>query len=85
MDLKPTKKKIAYSLMISFFISLGFFVSNATAGKSAGSLRLSPEEFHLIYVIPIISFLLTYFFVCWLVSHKVKAAMAEPIKWTSKK
>ena len=77
MDLKPTKKKIIHSLMISIFISLGFFISNATASKSAGSGYLSPEEFHLIYVVPMLSFLFAYFFVSWLVSHNLKVNLAK--------
>ncbi len=77
MDLKPTKQKMMYSLMTSLFISLGFFISNATANKSAGSGYLSPEEFHLIYVVPILSFLFSYFFISWLVSHNLKVNLAK--------
>lgn len=68
MDLKPTSKKIGYALILSVFTSLLSFGLYAEISEKplTGNL-LSPEEFHLVYIVPILSFLASYFIVCWFV------------------
>ena len=76
MDLRPTKKRIIYSLLISLPISLIFFVFYFEVNKKnyLGPL-LSPEGFNLVYIAPIIAFLTSYFFVSWLILHKEKTPL----------
>lgn len=79
IDLRPTKKKIFYSLIISTLISIVFFVFQPIIKKSAIEY-MAPEEFHFYYLIPILSFLITYFFVCWFITHKSDRNTLEQIK-----
>lgn len=81
MDLKPTSKKIGYALILSVFISLLLFGLYAEISEKplTGNL-LSPEEFHLIYIIPILSFLASYFTVCWLVLRGADKPLIKQIK-----
>lgn len=80
MDLKPTNKKIGYALILSVFISLLFFSVYAKNKKPLEGVLLSPGEFHLIYVVPILSFLASYFAVCWFVFRDVDKPLIKQLK-----
>ncbi len=81
MDLKPTSKKIGYALMLSVFTSLLFFgfYSEISEKSPIGGL-LSPEGFHLVYIVPILSFLASYFIVCWLVFRGADKPLIKQVK-----
>jgi len=81
MDLKPTKKRVVYSFMLSIFIAIFFFGFYAKINRipSAADL-LAPEDFHLIYVIPILSFLASYFTVCWFIIHNSEKKTIKQLK-----
>lgn len=81
MDLRPTRKKVVYAIIASIFISLLFFGFYAKINQKplSGNL-LSPEEFHLIYIAPIIAFLTSYFVVCWFVFRGADKSLIEQVK-----
>jgi len=69
IDLRPTKKKVIYSLVISMSISMGFFIF-LTANKKSTFEYMSPQQFRIVYLAPILIFLTTYFIVCWFITRK---------------
>lgn len=79
MDLRPTKKKVLYSFIISALVSMMFFTIRATTTKSASGY-LSPEEFHIYYIVSILSFLAAYFTFCWLIVEKDKSSLLDILK-----
>ena len=81
MHLKPTKKRVVYSLILSVFITILFFGFYAKIKNIPSTSDLfSPEEFHLIYVIPILSFLASYFTVCWFIVHDSEKRIIRQLK-----
>jgi len=79
IDFKPTKKKIILSFILSLPLSFLFFlIFHLRINKGISNVgMLSPDEFHLVYVIPILSFLFSYFFVSWLICHNVKVTLVK--------
>ena len=82
MDIIPTKKKIAYSLLISLPVSVIFltlFGRNNMNNINPAEL-MSPREFHMYYLAPILSFLITYFVLSWYIVRKGDESIKGLIK-----
>jgi len=75
MDLRPTKKRITYSLLIVIFISIVFLIIHRVRYGEPIFEHLFPKEFNLIYLTPMLIFIATYFIIEWLVTWDSKEGL----------